>query len=38
MLKGTPAIKTHMIATGAAVPAELSTIDSYASGHPETKG
>jgi simple sugar transport system substrate-binding protein len=38
VLKSTPAIKTHTIATGAAVPAELSTIDSYASGHPETKG
>src|SRR3954453_15724083 len=37
-LKSTPAIKTHTMATGAAVPAELSTIDSYASGHPETKG
>ncbi len=31
-------IKTHVIATGAALPAELSTIDSYASGHPDTKG
>src|SRR4051794_1841364 len=38
VLKSPPAIKTHTIATGAAVPAELSTIDSYASGHPETKG
>jgi simple sugar transport system substrate-binding protein len=37
-LKSKPSIKTHTIATGAAVPAELSTIDSYASGHPETKG
>ena len=26
------------IATGAAVPAELSVIDAYAQGHPETKG
>jgi simple sugar transport system substrate-binding protein len=28
----------HTVATGAAVPAELSTIDSYVSGHPNTKG
>ncbi len=28
----------HTIATGAAVPAELSVIDSYATGHPDTKG
>jgi simple sugar transport system substrate-binding protein len=26
------------VATGAAVPAELSVIDSYATGHPDTKG
>jgi simple sugar transport system substrate-binding protein len=31
-------IKTHTVATGAAVPAELSVIDAYAQGHPETKG
>ncbi|WP_084286240.1 sugar ABC transporter substrate-binding protein [Solirubrobacter soli] len=31
-------ITTHVIATGAAVPAELSVIDAYAQGHPETKG
>jgi simple sugar transport system substrate-binding protein len=31
-------ITTHTVATGAAVPAELSTIDSYVSGHPDTKG
>jgi simple sugar transport system substrate-binding protein len=31
-------IKTHVIATGAAVPAELSVIDAYSQGHPETKG
>jgi simple sugar transport system substrate-binding protein len=31
-------IKTHVVATGAALPAELSTIDAYATGHPETKG
>ena len=32
------AIKTHVITTGAALPAELSVIDSYATGHPDTKG
>jgi simple sugar transport system substrate-binding protein len=37
-LKGHSAITTHVIATGAAVPAELNTIDAYATGHPETKG
>ena len=31
-------ITTHVVATGAAVPAELSVIDSYATGHPDTKG
>ena len=31
-------IKSHVITTGAAVPAELSTIHSYAHGHPDTKG
>jgi simple sugar transport system substrate-binding protein len=31
-------ITAHVIATGAAVPAELSVIDSYATGHPNTKG
>jgi simple sugar transport system substrate-binding protein len=38
ILKQHSSIKPHVIATGAAVPAELSTIDSYATGHPETKG
>jgi simple sugar transport system substrate-binding protein len=38
VLKQHSSIKPHVIATGAAVPAELSTIDSYATGHPETKG
>jgi simple sugar transport system substrate-binding protein len=38
VLKGHSSIKTHTIATGAAVPAELSVIDSYVSGHPDTKG
>lgn len=37
-LKGHSSITPHVIATGAAVPAELSTIDSYATGHPNTKG
>jgi simple sugar transport system substrate-binding protein len=31
-------ITPHEIATGAAVPAELSTIDAYWVGHPSTKG
>jgi simple sugar transport system substrate-binding protein len=31
-------VTPHTVATGAAVPAELSTIDSYVSGHPNTKG
>jgi simple sugar transport system substrate-binding protein len=31
-------ITPHVIATGAAVPAELSTIDAYATGHASTKG
>jgi simple sugar transport system substrate-binding protein len=31
-------ITTHTIATGAAVPGELTTIDSYWVGHPNTKG
>ena len=37
-LKAYPAIKTHVVATGAAVPAELTTIESYMAGHPTTKG
>jgi simple sugar transport system substrate-binding protein len=37
-LKSHSGIKTHVITTGAAVPAELSVIDSYATGHPDTKG
>ena len=37
-LKSKPAIKTHVVATGAALPQELSTIDSYATAHPSTKG
>jgi simple sugar transport system substrate-binding protein len=37
-LKSHSSIKPHVITTGAALPAELSVIDSYATGHPETKG
>jgi simple sugar transport system substrate-binding protein len=38
VLKKNSKIKTHVIATGAAVPAELSTIQAYAQGHADTKG
>ncbi len=38
VLNGHSGIKTHVVATGAAIPNELSTIDSYATGHPSTKG
>jgi simple sugar transport system substrate-binding protein len=37
-LKAHPSIKTHVVATGAAVPAELTVINSYAVAHPTTKG
>ena len=37
-LKKHPSITTHVIATGAAVPQELTVIESYLTGHPETKG
>jgi simple sugar transport system substrate-binding protein len=37
-LKSHSSITPHVIATGAAVPAELSTIDAYATGHANTKG
>ncbi len=37
-LKSHPSIKTHVVATGAALPQELTTIDSYATAHPSTKG
>jgi simple sugar transport system substrate-binding protein len=37
-LKAHSAITPHVIATGAAVPAELSVIESYATAHPNTKG
>jgi simple sugar transport system substrate-binding protein len=38
VLKSHPSITTSTVATGAAVPAELSTIDSYVTGHPDVKG
>jgi simple sugar transport system substrate-binding protein len=38
VLKKESGISPHVIATGAAVPEELSRIDSYAQGHPDTKG
>jgi simple sugar transport system substrate-binding protein len=31
-------VNAHVVATGAAVPKELSTIDAYWQGHPDTKG
>jgi simple sugar transport system substrate-binding protein len=37
-IKKSSGITPHTVATGAAVPAELSTIDAYVSGHPNTKG
>jgi simple sugar transport system substrate-binding protein len=37
-LKSHPSIKPHVVATGAAVPAELSVINSWASGHSSAKG
>jgi simple sugar transport system substrate-binding protein len=37
-LKSHSAINSHVITTGAALPAELSVIDSYATGHANTKG
>jgi simple sugar transport system substrate-binding protein len=37
-LKSHSGIKTHVITTGAAVPAELTVINAYAVGHPNTKG
>ncbi len=37
-LKSKSGIKIHVVATGAALPQELSTIDSYATAHPNTKG
>jgi simple sugar transport system substrate-binding protein len=37
-LKSHPGIKVHVVASGAALPQELSTVQSYAVGHPTTKG
>ena len=37
-LKSTPNIKYSVVATGAAVPAELTVINSWATGHPSAKG
>ncbi len=37
-LKSHSGIKVHVVATGAALPQELSTIQSYATAHPDTKG
>ncbi len=37
-LKSHPSITPHVIATGAAVPGELTAINAYATGHPNTKG
>jgi len=36
-LKGSP-VKYDVVATGAAVPAELSAIEAYVTGHPNVKG
>jgi simple sugar transport system substrate-binding protein len=37
-LKSHPSITTQTIATGAALPQELSTVQSYVTSHPNTKG
>ncbi|MBV8942635.1 MAG: substrate-binding domain-containing protein [Solirubrobacterales bacterium] len=37
-LKSHPSIKPKVVATGAAVPAELTVINSWATGHPTAKG
>ena len=37
-LKAHSSITTHVVATGAQTPQELTTIDAYAVGHPNTKG
>jgi simple sugar transport system substrate-binding protein len=37
-LKTKSGITTHTVATGAAVPQELTVIESYLAGHPEAKG
>ena len=38
VLRKVSGIKTHVITTGAELPAELTVINSYAQSHPETKG
>jgi simple sugar transport system substrate-binding protein len=38
VLKSHPSIKYSVVATGAAVPGELTTIESWATGHPNAKG
>ncbi len=38
VLRKVSGIKTHVITTGAELPAELSVINAYAQSHPETKG
>jgi simple sugar transport system substrate-binding protein len=38
VLKGHPNISYDVVATGAAVPAELTVINSWATGHPTAKG
>jgi simple sugar transport system substrate-binding protein len=37
-LKSHPSIKPHVVATGAALTQELSTVDAYITGHPTYKG
>jgi len=37
-LKSHPSIKAHVVATGAALTQELSTIEAYITGHPSYKG
>jgi simple sugar transport system substrate-binding protein len=37
-LKSHPSIKTHVVATGAGLPQELSTIQAYIPSHPSFKG
>ncbi|MFZ0044065.1 MAG: substrate-binding domain-containing protein, partial [Solirubrobacteraceae bacterium] len=37
-LKSHPSIKTHVVATGAALPQEESTVQSFISSHPSFKG
>ena len=37
-LKAHPSIKPHVVATGAALPQEQSTVESYITSHPSYKG